>query len=60
MDLEAPRKDVMRSGNFDFTSDHVLNTEFVTQLKDDMQAADLRNNGTRTLIAVIFTITLHL
>ena len=58
--LEAPREDVLRSGNFDFTSDHVLNTEFVTQLKDDMQAADLRNNGTRTLIAVIFTITLHL
>ena len=54
MVLEAPREDVLRSGNFDFTSDHVLNTEFVTQLKD------LRNNGTRTLIAVIFTITLHL
>ena len=47
MDLEALRKDVLRSGNFDFTSDHVLSTEFVTQLKDDMQAADSRNNDTR-------------
>ena len=48
MDLEAPRKDVLGSGNSDFISDHVLNAKFVTQPKDDMQAADSRNVAPET------------
>ena len=47
MDLEAPRKDVLGPGNSDFISDHVPNAESATQPKDDMQAADSRNNDTR-------------